>query len=105
MIGRFTEDQYNTILAIKQDNFDEFWKKRCNIDYILSPSEKYQVISQLALEVFEKRDWYLFQKATIDSLNIKIVGRTYQTKKSKTISLKQITQCYLTTIALMNMVD
>ena len=99
-----TDDHYDTIIAIKQNNFDEFWKKRCRIDYVLSDNQKHSIISQLALETFEKQDWFNFQEFIQQKMNNFIAKKRYTPKKRKEITLKQLTECYMTAIKVMQMV-
>jgi len=93
-----TKDQWNMAIAIKQGgdepyiNFQKYWKRRCaNKDY-LDDFTTYQVLTDYALAIFKREDWYEFHHQMETELFW-----------HKEINIKKINEFFLITINLMQM--
>jgi len=105
MNRKMTEDQWNTIIAIKQGYFESFWKERCgNEDYPSTPN-KLSILSSLATEVFDKAEWDHFREAMLRRMDYSITKkRGVIFKKKKSLTLKQLLSCYVSAFVCMRMV-
>lgn len=97
-----TPDQYNMVIAIKQGkygvlgNFQEFWKERCNNTEYLKAERIYTILSQFALEVFDRADWAFYLRELP-----KYYEKVYN--PSQQLSIVEINDLFLRTIHLMQM--
>lgn len=62
---KFVDDGWDLADAVKNgeqdtlvENFQEFWKKRCNNPKYLDEETMFRVITRFAVDNFEKYDWY-----------------------------------------------
>jgi hypothetical protein len=73
MERQLNKDQYDMVMAIKQgkanslmENFQEYWKKHCWNNQYLSIGQTHGVLSNFAIEVFDKTDWRFVNDKIID---------------------------------------
>lgn len=62
----FVDDGWDIADAVKNgggeliENFQEFWKKRCDNPKYLDEETMFRVLTRFAVDNFEKIDWYTF---------------------------------------------
>jgi hypothetical protein len=104
MNRKMDQDHWDTIIAIKHNNFNEFWRERCDNDYDLSVAQKYGVLSNLALETFDRSDWRQLKECMDRSLDFKFTPNGLEIKREKILTLQEILDSYISTFTCMRMV-
>jgi hypothetical protein len=73
MERQLNKDQYDMVIAIKQgkanslmENFQIYWKEICNNNEYLTTGQTYGVLSNFAIEVFDKADWRFMNDKIMD---------------------------------------